>query len=89
MTAPTDDPWYRTCLRCGAEMTEGFLLDEGQSTKNQAVWVDGPPEKSVWGGVKYSKRRKLPLTAYRCVACGFVDLYARENPEGQREAKRK
>jgi hypothetical protein len=80
MSAPADDPWYRTCLRCGAEMTEGFLLDATHSGTAVSKWVEGRAEKSAWTGLKLGKRRQLPLMAYRCVACGYVDLYAREEP---------
>jgi ribosomal protein L37E len=74
----TETPWHRTCLRCGGEMEEGFVLDEGQSGNRFGHWVSGPPEKSVWTGVKLRGRRKLPLTAHRCTRCGAVDLYARD-----------
>ena len=73
-----ETPWHRTCLRCGGEMEEGFLLDETHGGSRTTRWVEEPPEKSVWTGLKLKGRRKLPLTAYRCVQCGAVDLYARE-----------
>jgi len=71
--------WYRTCLRCGGEMEEGFLLDETYGGYRALRWVAGPAEKSVWTGVKLTKDRpKLPVSAQRCTRCGAVDLYALE-----------
>jgi hypothetical protein len=74
-----ETPWHRTCLRCGGEMEEGFLLDETQGSYRVVRWVEGPAEKSAWTGVKVKRgKRKLPLSATRCTRCGAVDLYARE-----------
>ena len=70
------DPWHKTCLRCGGEMEEGFLLEVTDSGKKTTKWVEGAPERSVWVGLKTGQRRVLPLKSYRCAACGFVDLYA-------------
>lgn len=70
--------WYRTCLRCGGEMEEGFLLDETNGGFRATQWVGEAPVKSVWTGVKTRGRRKLPVKAFRCVGCGAVDLYALE-----------
>jgi hypothetical protein len=69
-------PWHRTCLRCGGELEEGFLLDETHGTYKTTRWVEGAPERSVWTGLKLGKRRTLPLTVYRCTGCGALDLYA-------------
>jgi len=73
-----ETPWHRTCLRCGGELEEGFLLDETQGGYSTTQWVEGPPDKSVWMGLKLRRRRRLPLQAYRCVGCGALDLYARD-----------
>ncbi|MDX1420931.1 MAG: PF20097 family protein [Rubricoccaceae bacterium] len=71
-----ETPWHRTCIRCGGEMEEGYLLDETHGGYRTTRWVEGAAEKSIWTGLKTKGRRKLPLTAYRCVQCGAVDLYA-------------
>lgn len=73
------DIWYKTCLRCGGKMEEGFALDETYGEKKQGQWIEGEPKKSTWTGLKLSGRKKLPISAYRCLACGFLDLYARDN----------
>ena len=70
------DPWHKTCLRCGGEMTEGYILDVTDSGKRASNWIEGPPEKDFWGSVKTGGKRQFPLTAYRCAQCGAVDFYA-------------
>ncbi|MDX1439295.1 MAG: PF20097 family protein [Rubricoccaceae bacterium] len=70
--------WYKTCLRCGGEMEEGFALDETHGGVKQSRWISGPPRKSIWTGLKLGGKRKLPISAYRCMNCGFLDLYANE-----------
>ncbi|MCH7638362.1 MAG: hypothetical protein IH855_02710 [Bacteroidetes bacterium] len=72
------DIWYKTCLRCGGEMEEGFALDETYGEKKQGQWIQGEPKKSIWTGLKLSGRKKLPIAAYRCMECGFLDLFARD-----------
>ena len=39
-------------------------------------WVEGPPEYG-WLGVKWVRRKRLPITAYRCPSCGYLETYAR------------
>jgi hypothetical protein len=74
-----ETPWHRTCLRCGGEMEEGFLLDETHGAYRNTRWVEGTAEKSVWTGVKLKRgRRKLAVQASRCTRCGALDLYARD-----------
>lgn len=39
-------------------------------------WVEGPPEKSWWGGLKLKNRRRLTVYAWRCPGCTQVRLFA-------------
>lgn len=73
-----ETPWHRTCLRCGGELEEGYLLEQTESGYRPTNWVSGAPRKSAWVGLKLRGQRKLPLSAHRCVRCGAVDLYAPE-----------
>lgn len=57
-------------------MEEGFLLDQAHGTMVQPKWMEGPPEKSFWTGVKMSGRVKIKVTTLRCVKCGFLESYA-------------
>jgi len=63
------------CWRCdGVEMEEGVLLDYTHGAIRQAVWQPGAPQKSWLGNAKVKK--PLPVTTYRCPACGCLESYA-------------
>lgn len=67
------------CSRCGSEMQDGFLLDRGDlEVRHPAVWVAGPPKKSLWMGTKIEGREVFEIASRRCVSCGFLELYARK-----------
>ena len=66
------------CCKCNGAMVAGFLPDF--APYNNALissWYEGQPEKSIWWGHKTKGVRAYPLVAFRCSACGFVELYAR------------
>ena len=69
-------PWHRTCIRCGGEMEEGYLLESTDSGHKTTEWVAGEPEPSVWVGLKTKGRRKIRVSAFRCQQCGALDMYA-------------
>jgi len=60
-------------------MERGFLPDRADSGQTHpASWVAGDPvPRRFIGGVKFSSKESLPVTAYRCTKCGFLELYAR------------
>ena len=64
------------CSACGKSLEEGWLQDRGEGASYPASWVAGPPEKSVWGGVKTKGRPRLRVFALRCISCGLIQLYA-------------
>ena len=70
-----------TCPKCQGRMEEGWIMDSSGGAPVQTQWVQGGVERKpiLWGTfdeiVLQGKTRK-PLTAYRCVECGFVELYA-------------
>jgi hypothetical protein len=68
------------CPKCQGEMVQGHVFDRVTSWYTLvSSWAQGSPKKSFWGGVKNSSREALlPLAAYRCQACGYVEFYARE-----------
>ena len=69
-----------TCLRCHAAMEVGYLLDHGHGNAPQvANWVSDPPEKR-WYGIRTKGHEHLALVAYRCEACGYVELRAPMQP---------
>lgn len=64
------------CPKCKHQMQEGFLLDRGDAPARVAAWMEGPPEYG-WLGLKWVRRKRLPITAYRCLSCGYLEAYAR------------
>ncbi len=66
-----------TCPKCRAAMEPGFVLDQGYGANEQSSWVEGAPERSVWTGVKLRDHQRLPVTTFRCPACGYLESYAR------------
>ena len=65
----------QVCPKCGGEMEEGFVLDN-PSDGHQSGWVEGAPEGSRWTGIKMKGKVQLPVVAYRCQLCGFLESYA-------------
>ncbi len=64
------------CLRCNLPMEQGYMADRGHgNTKNVANWIEGAPDVR-WYGLKTSGHPQLPVAAYRCTKCGFVELRA-------------
>lgn len=67
------------CPRCGGTLRAGFVVDHVQSAvPTVPTWLEGPPERSFWLGVKTSGRDKYPVMSYRCEGCGYLEAYARE-----------
>jgi hypothetical protein len=64
------------CLRCGGAMVQGFLIDNGHNfAKSIAEWTPGAPQRSFWTGIKRAAA-SLPIGAFRCTACGRLELIA-------------
>lgn len=66
------------CTDCQRNMEGGFLVDTTHGGQEAGQWIEGPPEKSFWGGLKVKGRRKLPVYAWRCPGCSLLRLYAPE-----------
>jgi hypothetical protein len=62
------------CPKCKAAMQEGFPIDRGGPTVGE--WVEGPREYG-WLGLRWMRKRRLPITTYRCPACGYLESYAK------------
>ncbi len=61
------------CPKCKQPMQEGYLADQA----SVARWYEGPPKR--WLGmplVRWAKTQ-LPITAYRCPSCGYLESYAK------------
>jgi hypothetical protein len=64
------------CPKCKHQMQEGFPIDTGLAPARVSEWVEGPPQYG-WLGIKWVHRKRLPITAYRCPSCGYLETYAR------------
>jgi hypothetical protein len=67
-------------------MAEGFVVDVSHGTMAVTSWVEGPPEKSVWTGLKLSGRARSEIETWRCNRCGFLEQYATGTPDRSKEA---
>jgi Domain of unknown function (DUF6487) len=63
------------CPKCGAEMQEGFILEQRIPVR----WIAGKPETSFLGRIKAGGREQRHVESYCCVGCGYLELYARED----------
>ena len=66
------------CPKCGSEMEQGFVLDNTHGSRVVSQWVAGAPQKSFWVGTKVPDGKLVPIGTYRCLSCGFLESYARE-----------
>ncbi|MDI5973846.1 hypothetical protein POF50_031660 [Streptomyces sp. SL13] len=68
------------CTQCGAVgLEDGFLLDAGEGSRGFARWVEGALEKGLLGGAKRMGRPRRQIEAFRCPACGHLELFATES----------
>jgi hypothetical protein len=73
-----------TCLRCGSEMEQGFTYEYERNGRQRSRWVAGEPERSIWhGGISTSDKRILRIRTYRCIACGYLESYARDDDDSR------
>ena len=75
----------KQCPKCSGSMAEGFVVDASHGTAGVSTWVEGPPQKSVWTGVKFTGRPRSEITTWRCARCGFLEHYAPAAPDRSRE----
>jgi hypothetical protein len=57
-------------------MEIGYLLGNMHGGSAPTAWIDGPPERSFWAGLRLKGHRRLPLKTYRCTRCGYLESYA-------------
>ncbi len=57
-------------------MIQGFVPDYFHAAVIVAKWHEGQPKKSFWTQTKAPRNRGIPIGAFRCQKCGFVELYA-------------
>ena len=64
------------CPKCQGQMLAGFIPDFTHSGAVPSSWYKGEPMKSFWGGLRVSFGAGLPIRAFRCSHCGYLELYA-------------
>ena len=64
------------CPKCKLPMEEGFIVDRGPGAPAQAQWVEGPPQKSIWFGMKLGGKELRNVTTFCCPRCGYLESYA-------------
>jgi hypothetical protein len=69
------------CPRCEEPLEPGHMIDRTYGGNLQPQWQPGTPVRSFWSGLKINDRELVPVVAYRCVGCGYLELYARPQPK--------
>ena len=64
------------CPRCDGSMSPGFIVDKADRSASVSSWQPGEPRKSLWFGVKQSKKEQIEMTTMRCERCGYLEHYA-------------
>ncbi|MFD7729144.1 hypothetical protein ACFV6F_01995 [Kitasatospora phosalacinea] len=78
MSRPLPSPTPIRCSHCGhTGLDQGFIEDDGQSSQGDARWIPGAVEHGPLGGARRFGRPRLQIDAFRCPACGHLELFAR------------
>ena len=72
MPAPTNRD---ACLRCGGDLTDGYLVERTRNSHGAVRWVSGVPDRGLFG-LRLRDKQVLDVEARRCRACGWLDLHA-------------
>ncbi len=67
------------CPKCNEAVVQGFVPDYSQSAAFVGTWHAGPPQKSFWTRTKINASQGIPIGAFRCERCGFLEFYANPN----------
>jgi hypothetical protein len=66
------------CPKCSGKMEQGFIFDMAHGTRLVSHWAPGAPQKSFWFGTRLPEEKLIPIGAFRCESCGFLESYARD-----------
>ena len=64
------------CQKCNGEMVQGFVPDYSHAAALVGRWLEGQPKKSFWTRTKAPYEQGVPIGAFRCRNCGFLEFYA-------------
>jgi hypothetical protein len=59
-------------------MVQGFVSEHREQTVQLAGWVEGPPKKAFMRGIDIPVNGGMPIGAFRCKQCGYMEFYADE-----------
>lgn len=62
--------------KCSGPMVHGLVLDRDACGFQASRWAPGEARPPTWKGVMPAKEERIPIQAFRCENCGFVELYA-------------
>ena len=68
------------CPKCNGAMVRGFTCQREGPNRVLSTWEEGEPEKVGWlfrQVRKVSPDKSVPVSVFRCSACGFLESYAR------------
>lgn len=74
---PLQSPFPGVCSACHGELEEGFIPETNGRAVFVMYWVQGPPERSFWGGLKFLGKEHRNVVAMRCKSCGRLEFYAK------------
>ncbi|QDT74769.1 PF20097 family protein [Lacipirellula limnantheis] len=63
------------CPKCNGQMNQGFVADKTRAAVEVMTWRPGPPETSFFSGTKLPAG-SLPIAAFCCEHCGYLEFYA-------------
>ncbi len=66
-----------TCPKCRGEMAQGWVVDNTYGGRTPSEWAPGAPRDSFWTGTKLPEGEMVPIGAFRCTSCGYLEFYAR------------
>ena len=67
-----------SCPKCNSEMVQGFIPDHAHGAHHVGSWHEGRPKKSFWTETKAPVSGGIPIGAFRCKSCGYLELYSNE-----------
>jgi predicted nucleic-acid-binding Zn-ribbon protein len=66
------------CPKCKNKMIHGFVPTYFHNNLEITNWCEGIPKKSFLGGVDSQSDVNIPIGAFRCKNCGYLELYAKQ-----------